>query len=78
MPIVGLGTWKSGPGEVVAAVKYALKIGYRHLDCAFVYGNENEVGKGIKEAIDEFKIARKDKNNWTTLRRLTSTEMTFH
>ena len=60
MPIVGLGTWKSKPGEVVAAVKYALQIGYRHLDCAFVYGNENEVGQGIKEAMEEFSIPRKD------------------
>ena len=60
MPIVGLGTWKSKPGEVVAAVKYALQIGYRHLDCAFVYGNENEVGQGIKEAMEEYKIDRKD------------------
>ena len=60
MPIIGLGTWKSKPGEVAAAVKYALHIGYRHLDCAFVYGNENEVGEGIKEAMEDFKIARKD------------------
>ena len=60
MPIVGLGTWKSKPGEVAAAVKYALEIGYRHLDCAFVYGNEGEVGQGIKEAMAEFKIERKD------------------
>jgi diketogulonate reductase-like aldo/keto reductase len=60
MPIIGLGTWKSKPGEVAAAVKYALQIGYRHLDCAFVYGNEHEVGQGIKEAMEEHNIARKE------------------
>lgn len=50
IPAVGLGTWKSAPGEVAAAVKHALKSGYRHLDCAWIYGNEPEVGQGIKES----------------------------
>ncbi|KAH7303898.1 aldehyde reductase 1 [Stachybotrys elegans] len=50
IPIVGLGTWQSGPNEVARAVEEALKIGYRHIDGAAVYGNEAEVGAGIKAA----------------------------
>ncbi|PHH91324.1 hypothetical protein CDD83_895 [Cordyceps sp. RAO-2017] len=52
IPAVGLGTWQSKPGEVQAAVSYALQHGYRLVDCAYCYGNEGEVGQGLKEAFD--------------------------
>ncbi|KAM4061181.1 aldo/keto reductase family protein [Hirsutella rhossiliensis] len=52
MPAVGLGTWQSKPGEVQDAVSYALQAGYRLVDCAYCYGNEDEVGQGLKEAFD--------------------------
>lgn len=51
MPMLGFGTFKVEDGQVtVEAVKSALQQGYRHLDCAAVYGNEDSVGKGIKES----------------------------
>ncbi|KAI7908264.1 NADP-dependent oxidoreductase domain-containing protein [Cokeromyces recurvatus] len=50
VPVIGLGTWLSKPDEVRKAVKCALETGYRHLDCAYVYCNEDEVGQGIRES----------------------------
>ncbi|PHH76753.1 hypothetical protein CDD80_1239 [Ophiocordyceps camponoti-rufipedis] len=46
----GTGTWQSKPGEVQAAVSYALQNGYRLVDCAYCYGNEDEVGEGLRTA----------------------------
>ncbi|KAG9313434.1 Aldo keto reductase [Chiua virens] len=48
MPTVGLGTWKSQPGQVEHAVEFALRNGYTHIDTATAYDNEKEVGQGIK------------------------------
>jgi len=41
---------------VEAAVKHALKVGYRHIDCAYGYGNETEVGKALEYGIKELKF----------------------
>lgn len=58
MPQVGLGTWRSDKGKVLAAVEYCLSVGYKHIDCAYGYRNEDEVGKGIANAINKGYITR--------------------
>lgn len=60
MPSVGLGCWKI-PNDVCPNIVYeALKAGYRLLDGACDYGNEVEVGQGLKRAIDEGIVKRED------------------
>jgi len=51
MPRIGLGVFRAQDGmETVNAVKWAIEAGYRHIDTAAVYGNEESVGKGIRES----------------------------
>lgn len=55
---IGLGTWKSKPDEVGEAVFSALKTGYKHIDCAAVYGNEAEIGQAFHKAFTQNLIDR--------------------
>lgn len=50
MPMVGLGVYQSSPAETAYAVAEALRVGYRLIDTAAVYGNEAEVGQGIRDS----------------------------
>ena len=48
IPKLGLGTWFIDNANAASVVKQAVKIGYRHLDTAQAYGNEEGVGEGIR------------------------------
>jgi 2,5-diketo-D-gluconate reductase A len=50
IPQLGFGVFKVDPQETAAAVRAALEIGYRHIDTAQMYGNEEGVGQGIRDA----------------------------
>ncbi len=63
IPVIGLGTFGSDnySAETIAqAVKTAIKMGYRHIDCASVYGNEKEIGVVLKEVFAEGIVKREE------------------
>jgi len=60
MPALGLGTWKAAPGEVGQAIEEAVRIGYRHFDCASIYGNEAEIGDTLQRLFKEGTVERDD------------------
>ncbi len=57
---IGLGTWKSQPGEVGQAVAVALEAGYRHIDCAAIYRNEAEIGAALSDVFAHGSLRRED------------------
>jgi len=59
-PAFGLGTWLSKPGEVGEAVLQALRTGYRHIDCAYIYGNEKEIGNALTFAFENSIVTREE------------------
>lgn len=50
MPVIGLGVYQSSPEETAPAVQTALETGYRLVDTAAAYGNEKEVGQGLRDS----------------------------
>lgn len=58
IPSLGFGTWNLDKSNASEAVSVALQTGYRHIDCAAIYGNEKEVGNGIKDGLDTIGLDR--------------------
>ncbi|HNJ65461.1 MAG TPA: aldo/keto reductase [Turneriella sp.] len=50
IPQLGFGVWKAAEGECYKAVRTALEVGYRHIDTARIYGNEEDVGRAIRDS----------------------------
>jgi len=59
IPIVGLGTWKTG-ASTYQSVRDAIEAGYRHIDTSLNYGTEKDVGRALKDLMTEGKIKRED------------------
>ncbi|KAM7263709.1 hypothetical protein ACFE04_001392 [Oxalis oulophora] len=60
IPSIGLGTWQAEPGVVAAAVTTAIKAGYRHIDCAQIYGNEKEIGEALDKLFEDGVVKREE------------------
>ncbi|HZW16909.1 MAG TPA: aldo/keto reductase [Brevundimonas sp.] len=60
IPLLGFGTWMPEPDDARRMVAAALRIGYRHIDTAWIYRNEAAVGDGIRDAIEAGHVARGD------------------
>jgi alcohol dehydrogenase (NADP+) len=63
IPVIGLGTFGSdavSAGQIAGAVKGAIACGYRHIDCASVYGNEREIGEVLHEILQSGPVKREE------------------
>jgi len=60
IPVMGLGTWLSKANEAYEAVLAAIKMGYRHIDCAYIYRNEKEIGRALQDAFMSGIVKRED------------------
>ena len=86
MPYLGLGVYQSKNGQEVAnAVHWALKTGYRHIDTAAIYRNEDGVGQGIKisnvpreDVFVVSKVWNSDQGYDSTLRAIQTEKCTSH
>ncbi|MBP1662882.1 MAG: Aldehyde reductase [Bacteroidetes bacterium] len=59
-PQIGLGTWLSKTTEVYDAVIEAIGAGYRHIDCAYIYKNEKEIGEALQHAFSTGLVSREE------------------
>lgn len=59
-PSIGLGTWKLRPEHSYMAVTTAVRMGYRHIDCASTYGNEEEIGRALRKLLAEGTVSREE------------------
>ncbi|HNW51148.1 MAG TPA: aldo/keto reductase [Prolixibacteraceae bacterium] len=63
IPVIGLGTFGSdnySNDQIAQAVKFAIELGYRHIDCASVYGNEKEIGEVLSAVINNGTVKREE------------------
>ena len=60
IPLLGFGTWMLEPDDARRMVAEALRIGYRHIDTAWIYRNEKAVGDGIRDAVEAGPVTRDD------------------
>lgn len=61
IPTLGLGTWRSDKNSVTQAVEKAvIEFGYRHIDCASVYGNEQEIGRAFSNIFSSNHVTREE------------------
>ncbi|CAK1364758.1 unnamed protein product [Cercospora beticola] len=60
IPLLGFGTWNLKQPNTSEAVSWAIQVGYRHIDCAAAYGNEEEVGKGLADGLKKTGLKRED------------------
>ena len=58
IPPLGFGTWNVDRSNASEVVSLAIQAGYRHIDCAVVYGNQKEVGRGIADGLKKAGIER--------------------
>lgn len=58
--------------QVKAAIKYALTVGYRHIDCAAIYGNELEIGEALQETVGPGKVRTGAAEGWGVRRQTRS------
>jgi diketogulonate reductase-like aldo/keto reductase len=61
-PVIGFGTWnlRESPSNTSNAVSSAIQSGYRQIDCAAAYGNEKDVGAGIRSGLEKAGLSRGD------------------